>query len=416
MDRYDIPNEPAQNKKRDPIRVSLKFLISCILLTGILFCSLTLAAVSAYCKRFPELKKLKEIAALYEKNYFYDMDKDQLSEILAQAYIYGTGDRFAGYYSAEEWAEEMASASGNSVGIGIYVTDSETGGICIAKVIEGAGAEQAGLISGDIVISIDGAVVTEIGYAKAYDMLKGESGSQVALGILRGTDFFTVDVVRSQYVAQTVFAETVMQDGKLYGYVQIVEFLSVQTTYKQFKNAVDALIEYGVQGFIFDVRNNPGGEINTVLYMLDYLLPEGPLVRIYDANQVDPVIHYSDAEQIDLPMVVLVNENSASSSELFAAALRDYEKAELVGVKTFGKGCGQRGKMLSDGSVVFITAFLYNPPYSDNYDGIGLFPDHEVETAEKWQNTNLFLVPHEEDNQLLKAIEVIGGKVSDAQS
>ena len=416
MDRYDIPNEPAQNNKRGPVRVSLGVLIICILLTGILIFSLTFAALSSYYGRFPELKKLQEVASLYEKNYYYDIDKDQLSEILAQAYMYGSGDRFAGYYSAAEWAEEMASASGNSVGIGIYVTDSETGGICISKVIEGAGAEQAGLRSGDIVISIDGAIVTEVGYAKAYDMLKGESGSQVTLGILRGTDVFTVDIVRSQYVPQSVFTETVMQDGKLYGYVQIVEFLSVQTTYKQFKNAVDALVEYGVEGLIFDVRNNPGGEINTVLYMLDYLLPEGPLAHVYDANQVDPITHYSDAEQIDLPMVVLVNENSASSAELFAAALRDYEKAELVGVKTFGKGCGQRGKMLSDGSVVFITAFLYNPPYSDNYDGIGLFPDHEVETAEKWQNTNLFLIPHEEDDQLLKAIDVIGRKVSDAQS
>ena len=140
------------------------------------------------------------------------------------------------------------------------------------------------------------------------------------------------------------------------------------------------------------------------------------MVHLYYADQIDPITRYSDAGHIDLPMVVLVNEYSASSAELFAAAIRDYEKAELVGIKTFGKGCGQRAIMLSDGSVVFITSFLYNPPYSDNYNEIGLFPDYEVELTEKWQNTNLFLIPHEEDNQLIKAIDVLEGKVSDVQS
>ena len=416
MDRYDIPNEPAQNKKRDPIRVSLRVLIICILLTGILIFSLTYAAISSYQKRFPELKKLQEIASLYEKNYINDIDKEQLSELLAQMYMYGSGDTFAGYYSAEEWAEQMASESGNSVGIGVYFDLTENGEICVSKVMEGVGADNAGVLPGDIVISVDGVNVAEVGYMSALDLLKGDAGSQVTLGILRGTNVFTVDVVRSQYSPQTVFAETVMRGGKLYGYVQIVEFLSLQTTYNQFKAAVDALIEYGVQGLIFDVRNNPGGDSDTVVRMLDYLLPEGPLVHVYYSNRVDPVTSYSDAAHIDLPMVVLVNESSASSAELFAAALRDYGKAELVGVKTYGKGCGQRAIMLSDGSVVFITSLLYNPPYSDNYNGIGLFPDHEVVMTEKWQNVNIFLVPHGEDNQLIKAIDVIEVKVSDVQS
>ena len=416
MDRYDIPNEPVQTQKRGPVRVSLGVLVICILLTGVIIFSLTFAALSAYYGRFPGLKKLQEIASLYEKNYINDIDKDQLSEILVQAYLYGTGDRFTAYYSAEEWAEQEASESGNSVGIGVYVSATESDEICIIKIMEGAGADKAGLLSGDVVFSIDGVNVAEVGYESASALLKGEIGSQVTLGIRRGTETFTVDIVRSQYAAQTVFAETVMRGGNLYGLVQITEFLSVQTTFYQFKTAVDALIEYGVQGLIFDVRNNLGGDVNAVLRMLDYLLPEGPLVHLYYADQIDPITRYSDAGHIDLPMVVLVNEYSASSAELFAAAIRDYEKAELVGIKTFGKGCGQRAIMLSDGSVVFITSFLYNPPYSDNYNEIGLFPDYEVELTEKWQNTNLFLIPHEEDNQLIKAIDVLEGKVSDVQS
>ena len=416
MDRYDFPNEPAQNKKREPVRVSLKVLIICILLTGILIFSITSAVLSAYYKGFTELKKVREIAELYEKNYLYDVDKETLSEALAIMYLNACGDRFASYYSAEEWAQEQASASGNSVGVGVYATASDTEEILIVTVMEGSPAEKAGLLSGDIVISVDGTVVKEVGYLTALDLFRGESGSEVSMEVRRGEEILSLTAVRSTYTPQTVYAETVFRDGKLYGYVRIAEFLSIQTTYNQLKRAVDALVEANVEGLIFDVRDNTGGDLNAIVRILDYLLPEGPIVHMHYAGVEKPYTYSSGVSEIDLPMVVLVNENTASAAELFAVALRDYGKAELVGQKTFGKGCGQTGKLLSDGSVVFITTFLYNPPYSENYDGIGLFPDHEVETAEKWQNTNLFLVPHEEDDQLLNAIGLMEAKVKDAQS
>jgi carboxyl-terminal processing protease len=401
MDRYDIPNEPVQTQKRGPIRVSLGVLVICILLTGVIIFSLTCAAVSSYYGRFPGLKKLQEIDSLYEKNYINDIDKDQLSEILVQAYLYGTGDRFTAYYSAEEWAEQEASESGNSVGIGVYVVASETGEIYISKVMEGVGADKAGLLSGDIVISIDGVNVAEVVYESASALLKGEIGSQVTLRIRRGTETFTVDIVRSQYAAQTVFAETVMRGGNLYGLVQITEFLSVQTTFNQFKTAVDALIEYGVQGLIFDVRNNLGGDVNAVLRMLDYLLPEGPLVHLYYADQIDPITRYSDAGHIDLPMVVLVNEYTASSAELFAAALRDYELGVIVGETTYGKGVAQSTYKLESGGAVRLTTAKYYPPSGQGYDGIGVVPHKEV----KSDNVNLFLTPHGEDPVYQAALE-----------
>ena len=412
MDRYDFQSEPAQNKKREPIRVSLGVLVICILLTGILIFSTTYILLSSYYGRFSELKKLQEIAALYDKNYLYDVDRDQLSENLAKTYVYACGDRFSSYYSAEEWAEHQASASGSSVGLGVYAVVSATGEIHIACTMDGSPAEKAGILAGDIITAIDGVRVKEIGYQAAVDLIKGESGSQVTLEILRGEQTLTFVAVRSAYIPQTVYAETVLQDGKLFGYVRIVEFLSVQTTYQQFKKAVDALVAQGVQGLIFDLRDNSGGDLNAILYILDYLLPEGPLVHLYYTGQEKPVTYSSDAEEIDLPMVVLANENTASAAELFTSALRDYGKAEIVGTTTFGKGCGQTGTRLSDGSVVFITTFLYNPPYSGSYDGIGIFPDHEVELKEEWQNTNLFLVPHEQDDQLSKAVGVIVSKVA----
>jgi carboxyl-terminal processing protease len=267
--------------------------------------------------------------------------------------------------------------------------------------MEGVGADKAGLLSGDVVISIDGVNVAEIGYENASALLKGEIGSQVTLGIRRGTETFTVDIVRSQYAAQTVFAETVMRGGNLYGLVQITEFLSVQTTFYQFKTAVDALIEYGVQGLIFDVRNNLGGDVNAVLRMLDYLLPEGPLVHLYYADQIDPITRYSDAGHIDLPMVVLVNEYTASSAELFAAALRDYELGVIVGETTYGKGVAQSTYKLESGGAVRLTTAKYYPPSGQGYDGIGVVPHIEV----KSDNVNLFLTPHGEDPVYQAALE-----------
>jgi len=423
MDRYDIPNEPAQNKKRGPVRVSLGVLVICILLTGMIVFTLTYIPLSIYCQqkiyqaygRFGKFDKLVELAELYDKSYLYEVDRDLLDEELTKAYLYGNGDRFSSYYTAEEWEANRASASGAGVGIGVYVSLSESGEIRIAKIMDGTPAQKAGLLPGDIITSIDGVKVKEVGYQKAVDLVKGEIGTEVVFEILRAGQTMTVCAVRAVYSPQTVYAETVLRDGELFGYVRIVEFLSVQTTSAQFKQAVDTLVGSGVKGLIFDLRDNGGGDLNAILQILDYLLPEGPLVHIFYAGKDKPVTYSSAAGEIDLPMVVLTNGNTASASELFTSALRDYNKAEIVGNTTFGKGCGQSGTMLSDGSVVFITTFLYNPPFSESYDGIGIHPDHEVNLGEEWKNTNLFLVPHEKDAQLAKAIDVIAAKVSGTQ-
>ena len=416
MDRYDFPNEPAQNKTRKPVRVSLGVFIISILLTGILIFSATFYWMKGYYGKFTEFEKLNELVELYEKNYFYDVEREQLSEFLVQAYLYGSGDRFASYYTAGEWEEQQFSASGSSVGIGVYVSGSKNGDLRIAMVMDDSPAEEAGILPGDIITAVDGKSMDELGYEETLNLVKGAEGSSVVLGILRGEETLALTVVRSKYTPQTVYAETVIQDGALYGYVRIMEFLSIQTTYYQFRNAVSALTQAGAQGLIFDLRDNAGGDLNAILHILDYLLPEGPIVHIFHENEKNPVTYTSDANEIDLPMVVLANENTASAAELFTCALRDYGKAEIVGKKTFGKGCGQSGKQLSDGSVVFITTFLYNPPYSESYDGIGIFPDYEVDLSEEWRDENLFFVPHDQDDQLVKAIALITAAAADAQS
>ena len=421
MDNMEISSAKNQKKVREPrkpIRVSLGVVFLCILLTGVIVFMATFVPYSLYCERqvneayarFSKFDKLIQVAELYDESYLYDVDQDLLNEALASAYVYGCGDRFASYYTAEEWAAYVAEASGSSVGIGVYVVYSETGGIEVVQVMSGSPAEAAGLAIGDIIVSVDGQAVTTLGYENAVNMVRGEVGTELTVEVLRESQTLHFTVTRGIFEPETVFAETVRVDDELIGYIYITEFTSVEVTANQFIDAVEGLKELGVDSLIFDVRNNPGGDLNAIVEILDYLLPEGPIVHLFDADGNSLGEHFSDASGINLPMVVLANENTASAAELFTSALNDYDKAEIVGTTTFGKGCGQQGSMLSDGSVVFITTFFYNPPYSENYDGIGIIPDYEVELPEEWKNKNLFLIPHDEDSQLAKAIALLVGE------
>ena len=420
MDRYQFQNEPVQNQTRGPVRVSLGVFIICILLTALLVFTVTFALYSAYCEkevqaaygRFSEFDKLTELAEIYDKTYLYNVDKDLLDEVLTRAYVYGCGDLFSIYYTAEEWAAQQAEASGTSVGVGVYVSITDSGEIQITKVMKNSPAQRAGLQEGDVIVSVNGNKVKEIGYNAAANLFRGEIGTDVAFEVRRLGEIISITLTRDVYDVQTVFSEMFLNNGTKLGYVKITEFLSLQTTAVQFKTAVDELIRNGAEGLIFDLRDNGGGDMDTVLWMLDYLLPEGPVLHVYSTDSENPTTYYSSKGEINLPMTVLTNENTASAAELFTAALRDYQKAEIVGIKTYGKGCGLTGKILSDGSVVFITNFLYNPPYSENYDRIGIYPDYEIAMDEKWKNENLFLVPHEEDSQLRKAADVLTNTIS----
>ncbi len=417
MDQFQYQSEPTPQmvKKREPFRVSLGVLIICILLTGVFVFMATFVPLSLSCKqevekaygRFSKFEKLTEIAELYDEAYLYEVDDDLLEEALASAYVYGNGDRFSLYYSADAWAREMADSAGNSVGLGVYISYDQTKGLHILQIMDDSPAKKADLKVGDVIVAIDGEDVLTLGFDAAADKVRGEIGSSVTLTVDRNGERISVPVVRGQYVAQTVYHELLEVEGEKMGYIHITEFMSVEVTYAQFKEAVDLLRAGGAKGLIFDVRDNPGGDLNAICSILDYLLPQGPIVRMSYAGSSDVETIYSYDSEIDMPMIVLTNENTASAAELFTSALRDYDKAEIVGQTTFGKGCGQTGEMLSDGSMVFITSFLYSPPYSDNYDGIGIVPDHEVALSEEWQEKNLFLVPHNEDAQLLKAVEVL---------
>ena len=281
----------------------------------------------------------------------------------------------------------------------------ESGNIWVACVMADTPAEKAGLQSGDIITAVDGISVLDLGYEYASYLISGETGTVVSFDVLRGSEKWEIDVTRGFYTPQTVFAETVKVEDSLYGYIRIIQFEGITLT--QFITAMEKLLQAGAEGFIFDVRDNPGGDLGVIVEILDYLLPEGPIVHIHASGKDDATTYYSGKSEIDLPMIVLANENTASAAELFIAALKDYDKAEFVGEQTYGKGCGQTSHPLSDGSVVWVTTFLYSPPFSENYDGVGVQPDYEISLSREWKNTNLFLVPHEEDAPLSMAIDIL---------
>lgn len=360
-----------------------------------------------------ELAKYKDIfdmMDIFKENYIYDVDSDAINDALLHAYAYYSGDDYAIYYNAEEWADFSAKMSGNSVGIGVYIVQTDDG-IEIVYVMQSSPAMEAGMKKGDVIVAIDGKRIADVGYNEAVSLVAGTAGTQVTLTVRRDGAEQDITVTRNNYEAQTVIANEYERDGKKIAHINITNFYSV--TPKQFKVAVEAALADGCESLIFDVRGNPGGELSAVCSMLDYLLPEGPIVRIFGKKDNELVLeqtYKSDASEIDVPMVVLANENSASAAELFTSALRDYGKVTIVGANTYGKGCGQSGFGVGSG-VLMVTSFLYAPPFSDNYDGKGIAPDIAVEIADEYKNRNLMTLNEDEDAQLKAALDEAYSKI-----
>ena len=224
--------------------------------------------------------------------------------------------------------------------------------------------------------------------------------------MFRREDFLDFKMTRAKVVAQSIMYHAYEQDPTI-GIVRITGF--DLGTPAQFKNACETLMKDGATRFIFDVRYNPGGDLSAITDILDYLLPEGPIVRIVDKEGKE-VTYGSDADELDVPMCVLVNGNTASAAELFSSALQDYKKATIIGTVTFGKGTVQQILSLGDGSGIGISYRMYCPPFSDNYEGVGVQPDVVLELDESLAEKNIYLITDEEDNQLQKAVEILNGE------
>jgi len=357
--------------------------------------------------------KLAAVDELFRYYSIHDIDEQMLSDYIITGYVAGIGDRFANYYTAEEYSEMLDAEDGDFDGIGVSVIyDAENMAIEIIDVMPDTPAEEAGLMPGDLIIAVNGVSIAELGYYGAIYEIKGEEGTYAEITVAHpnGNSYDTEEysIERTKIVDKTIdyhmYAES--NSEKKIGIIEITNF-GVNTP-DQFKEAVESLTADGAEALIFDLRYNPGGELNSIAEILDYLLPEGPIIRIYYKSSEEDVIN-SDAECLDIPMAVLINGSTASAAELFSASIKDYGLGKLVGTTTYGKGTMQATIPLEDGSAVVISIAKYNPPFTDNYHGIGVKPDVEVELAEELLEINRYKIADIDDNQLQAAVAVLNG-------
>ena len=348
--------------------------------------------------------KLQNIDRLIEEKYLYSdkIDQNALKEGMIKGYIQGLGDPYSAYYDKKEFKELTESTEGTFYGIGAqFNTATNEGFLTVVNVYEGSPAKKAGIRAGDVLTKVDGKDVGGMSAESVVSRIKGKNGSKVKLTFTRNKkDTYTVDVKREKIEVPTV-AYRMQRDN--IGYIQITEFTGETAT--QFNDAFVKLEKQGMVGLVIDLRNNPGGRVDTTGKILDKLLGKGPLVKVKDKNGKEEVLIDSDEKhKWNKPIVVLINGYSASASELFAGAMQDYEAATIIGTKSYGKGVVQQIFSINDGTGVKLTIAEYFTPKGHVVNKKGITPDIKVEETRK--------TPEDpNDAQLLKGFEVVKGKI-----
>lgn len=379
-------------------------------LTGaftVLVCTMILAAVSGLFRRQRQgeeqsgaevltsqetADKLEEIQKLIQRKALGEIDGQELSDYLFRGVAAGLDDAYAGYYTSDELTSVRESNDGAYYGIGATLSqDVNTGEIRVSTVYEDSPAALAGLQEEDQMLRLEDTSLTGMDLSDVITLIREYEGI-FHLTVLRDDQEAELEMACGQVEKKTVKYEITGDD---IGYIRITEFDSV--TVVQFQDAVDDLMGQGVQGLIFDLRDNPGGLLTAVCDIVDYLLPEGLIVYTEDRNGVGEEYKSDDEHYVNCPMAVLVNGNSASGSEIFAGALQDHEAAVIIGTTTYGKGVVQNTYELSDGSALKLTVEKYYTPNGQDIDGNGITPDYVVEEGDS----------QEEDLPLNKALEVL---------
>ena len=348
------------------------------------------------------VKKIDELMSYIDLYYNDDCDEDDIRNAIYAGTLEGLGDPYSVYYTADEYKDMQISTSGKYYGIGAALgQDAKTKEVTISKVYEGTPAEEAGLRDGDQIVKVNDTVSTSEELSDLVQKIRGEEGTTVHLKIYRASTkkTFEVDVERKNVELPSITSK--MLDGGI-GYIQISEFQS--KTEEQFKSALADLKKQGMKSLIVDVRSNPGGLITAAANILDQILPEGTVVYTEDkyGKRED---YTSDSKCLKCPIAVLVNENSASASEIFAGAIKDYNYGTLIGTKTFGKGIVQTVFPLEDGDAVKITTAKYYTPKGNYIHGVGIEPD--INLTYKYSGPEDEAYDMKYDNQVQKAIKVL---------
>ena len=325
------------------------------------------------------VEKLEALEEVIDQYYYKDedIDTDAMIEGMYAGLVDSLGDPYSVYYTAEEWQQMMEETEGIYYGIGAYVSiDTTTGFAKISGVIANTPAETAGLRENDIIYLVDGETTQGYELSEVVSMIKGEEGTKVHLTIYREgePDYLEIDVTRRKIESPTVNYE--MYDNGI-GYIQITEFDDV--TSDQFADALAVIKGSHAKGLILDLRSNPGGSLPVVVDIARSILPKGLIVYTEDKYGKRDSYTCDGKNELDIPLVVLINGNSASASEILAGAIKDYDKGTLIGTTTFGKGIVQRVLPLTDGTALKLTISSYYTHNGNNIHGIGIDPVIECE-------------------------------------
>ena len=345
---------------------------------------------------------LQTYRELIDKYYLGEVNEEDLKEGAVRGYIEGLGDPYTEYISKEEMEEYMQDTLGNYVGIGIYMTtNTKNGHIVVLATMKGSPAENAGLKPGDEIIGVDGEDCTTKNSTEVSNKIKGEEGTTVKLEILRDNQTLNFEVKRENIKVNPVEGKVVNNN---IGYIKFTSF--DETTAEDFKTTYEQLASQNIQSLIIDLRNNGGGLVDQAVDIADYFLEKGQVV-IYevDKNGNEQAEMSENDPIINMPVVILTNENTASASEILAGSLKDYGKATIVGTTTYGKGVIQQILSFKDGSGLKITTEEYQTPNHNKINKIGIEPDEVVELPDTVENE--LDVPEDQDTQLQKAIEIL---------
>ncbi len=355
-------------------------------------------------------EKLESIEALIDDNFYFEDDDQAKQDGIIRGYMESLDDPYSIYYTAEEYASFMEDTGGEYVGVGVQVSQNiETKVITVTKVFDGP-AKEAGILSEDVIIKVNGEDITSQEIDAVVDKIKGEEGTEVTVTVYRASDSKEYDFTMPRRKVENPTVEYKMLDNNI-GYIQVSSFYEV--TGEQFVEAVINLQANGMEGLIVDLRDNGGGLLDIAVSMLDYMLPEGKIVYTADKDGNVTSEFTSDAEnKFDMPLAVLVNGYSASASEIFAGAIKDYGTGTIIGTTTYGKGIVQRVFPLEDGSAVKLTIAKYFTPNGNDIHEVGIVPDVEVELdIDAYRESE-----GEKDNQLDAAIDDILKKLGKSDS
>jgi peptidase, S41 family len=352
--------------------------------------------------------KEEEIYNTIDEYYLNGIDNDKMKDGIYKGMVDSLGDPYTVYYNSEEYKQFTSSSSGTYSGIGVAVSQNvTTGAITIVKTFKKGSGEKEGMKPGDVIYKVEGKRIEGLELSKVVSMIKGEEGTFVKVTVLRDGKEIEFNLERKKLEVDTVNYRMEDRSGKKIGYISVSEFDEV--TASQFKSAISELSKEGMEGLVIDLRDNPGGLLDVTCEMLDRMIKKGLLVYTVDkyGKRVDE--DATDSDSFDKPVAILVNGNSASASEVFSGAMKDYKAATLVGTKTFGKGIVQSIVPFGDGTAMKVTVSKYYTPNGVNIHGTGIEPDVVVELSKDATKNGKY--DRKYDNQLTKALDVVVDKL-----